>query len=310
MELIVVTGRQPGPPLWRVSNGDRQLYIFATFEPVPYSMVWESARVAAVLEECEEVILAPEVDAEFSLGLRLNPLNLVRGRRLAKRLTRLPDGATLEQFLPSPLYARFDALRSRYFPGDRSLDRLRPLVAGARLTQRIERQEGLGSEKRVIKPLRRLIRRQHHLEQTRIETTLSLKGSFSSLARRADELVGSLSQEQELACFDAQLGRLETDVEAMKRRANAWAEGYVDEFRGIPLPGGDEDVCLSMLRESSEEATLAALRRELDERWLAAAERALAKNSSTFAILSIIDLLRDDGPLAQLQARGYEIWEP
>ncbi|MEM9384859.1 MAG: TraB/GumN family protein [Pseudomonadota bacterium] len=310
LEVVVVTGRQPGPPLWRVSNGDNQLYVFPTFSPVPKGMIWESDRVASVLADSQEVIFAPDVEADFSIGVMLNPINLIRGRRLAKRLTRNPDGKTLDEVLPPALYARYEALRRRYFPRDDGLERDRPFVAGTRLSERIQREVGLVGGGQVTKPLRRLIKRQNHLERTRIEYVLPLKGSFKKLARRADELFESLSQEQELACFEAQLLRMEGDLEAMKSRANAWAQGYVDEFRDIPLPGDEADACLQLLRESSELATIDEVRGELEARWLAAAEQALANNARTFAILDIVELLREDGLLARLQSRGYEVWEP
>ncbi len=310
LEVVVVTGRQPGPPLWRVSKDDRQLYIFGIFSPVPDGMIWESDRVKRVLADSQEVILAPDIDADFSVGLFLNPINLFRGRRLARRLTRNADGATLEQVVPAALWERYEALSKRYFPRDGASTRERPFVAGTRLAERIQRKEGLVSGDQVSKPLWRLIRRNRHLQRTPIEVTLSLKGSFRSLARRAERLMDSLSAEQELECFTEQLRRMESDLDAMKSRANAWAQGYVDEFRDIPLPGSEDDVCLLLLRESSELGTIEEVRSELDSRWLAAAEQALATNESTFAILDMVELTREDGLLQELEARGYEIWEP
>jgi len=44
--------------------------------------------------------------------------------------------------------------------------------------------------------------------------------------------------------------------------------------------------------------------------WLAEAERALASNASTVAVLPMRDILRPDGYLAGLQARGYVVEEP
>ena len=60
----------------------------------------------------------------------------------------------------------------------------------------------------------------------------------------------------------------------------------------------------------AEFETLDALRTELERLWLAEAERALAENLSTFAVLDIVELLRENGLLAQLRARGYEVREP
>lgn len=310
IEIVVVRGRQPGPPLWRVTNGENVLYIFPTLSPVPEGIVWDTTRVAFVLEESQEVILAPDIEADFSVTMMLNPINLFRGARLRRTLSRNSDDETLEDVVPPELYARYQALRTRYFPREASSEPLRPVFAGPRLADRILREEGLESGATVTKQLDRLIRRNGHLEETGIEVEMDLTGSFRSLANRAEALVASLSRDQELKCFEEQIRRMESELDAIKSRANAWAQGYIDEFRGIPLPGDDSDACLLMLAESSEFETIEQLRDELDRRWLAAVDRALANNASTLAVLDIVDLLREDGLVAELRARGYEVFEP
>ena len=44
--------------------------------------------------------------------------------------------------------------------------------------------------------------------------------------------------------------------------------------------------------------------------WIANAETALAKNASTFAVLSMKDLLNPKGPVAALAAKGYKVEQP
>jgi len=306
----VVTGRLPGPPLWRVNSGEHVLYIFPTLSPVPEGMIWDSERVAYVLEQSQEVLLAPDIDTDFSVTMMLNPINLIRGARLMRRLTQNPDGATLAEVLPAELYRRYQALTSKYSVRDGDLDRLRPLFAGTRLAERIEREEGLVSEQEITRAVERLIRRTRGIAQTDIAVTMDLRGSFRELSERAEALVASLSFEQELECFAEQLTRLESELDDMKSRANAWAQGRVDVFRGIPLPGDANDQCLLLLVDSSEYETIEQLQDELDTQWLAAAERALAANTSTFALLDIVELLREDGVVSELGARGYEVHEP
>jgi hypothetical protein len=310
IEIVVATGRLPGPPLWRVNHGDNVMYIFPTLSPVPEGMIWDSERVAFVVEQSQEVLMAPDIDTDISTTLMLNPINLIRGPRLARRISRNPDGATLDEVLPPELFTRYQALKLQYFPRERDGEQLRPLFAGTRLADRILREEGLESGDEITNRVDRLIRRNRALKLTEIEVVMDLRGSFRSLAERATALVESLSQEQELACFAEQLRRVESELDAMKSRANAWALGFVDEFRDIPLPGDEDDACLLLLVESSEFETIEQIRADLDERWLEAAEGALTANESTFAILDIVELLREDGLLARLESRGYEIIEP
>jgi hypothetical protein len=310
LEVIVVTGRLPGPPLWRVFSGDHVMYIFPMLSLVPEDMDWDSGRVEYLLSESDEVLLMPSIDTDFSPLVLMNPVNLIRGPRLVNRLRRNPDEKMLDEVLPAALYSRYVALRSQYFPREDDPVRLRPFFAGTRLTDRILQVEGLESGESIMRRIERLIRRTRAIERTEVEIEFALTGSFRSVAERARTLSESLSREQELACFDKQLRRVESELDAIKSQANAWAHGNIDDFRGISLPGDAGDACLLIFDDSSEFETIEQLYRELDARWLAAAERALAVNDTTFAILDIVDLLREDGLMAEIRALGYQVAAP
>ena len=47
--------------------------------------------------------------------------------------------------------------------------------------------------------------------------------------------------------------------------------------------------------------------RKLEATWLAAARAALTKNTQTFAVLPMDELLKPDGYLARLEAAGYQV---
>jgi hypothetical protein len=308
---IIVTGRQPGPPLWRVQDGERALYIFPQLVPVPKGMVWESDKVAAVIAQAEEVIELPNIGADLSPRVYLNPVNLFRGMHLAKKLSRDPGGRTLQQQLPPELYARFRALEARYFPKDpERLEEQRPAVAAGRMVGLVQSKEGLGNDDDIKKTLARLIRRNGNAKRTAIEAKLDLEGGFGDIARRAEALTASLDPKLELECFERQLGRMENDIDKMRRRANSWARGYVDEFRGVSLPGGEDDVCRALVLSTTESSSLTELRARLERLWLENAVRALRTNRTTFAIVPIGELLRSEGPIAQLKAMGFEVHEP
>ncbi len=307
---ILVTGRQPGPPLWRVTNGDNVLWIFPWLSPVPKDMEWDSGKVEAVIAEAEEVLGMPDVDVDLPLLLMLNPFNIVRGMRLAKRLTRNAGGASLQEVLPVELYERFVVLKTSYFPRDKDIEKLRPLVAAGRMSGIVEREAGLVSGRDIRDRIQRLIKKNRRIRRSDIEVKLVVDGNFRSLANRAETMLGSLSAEQELACFEARLSRLEQELGDMRERANAWARGYVDELRGLPLPGSVDDICAVMVFTSSESGTVQDIFAEMNSRWLEAAEQALARNRTTFAVLDIRQLLQEDGLMTQMKTRGYEVREP
>jgi hypothetical protein len=48
----------------------------------------------------------------------------------------------------------------------------------------------------------------------------------------------------------------------------------------------------------------------MENEWLAEADSALSDNESSFAVLPISQLLKADGWLAKLRARGYSVQDP
>lgn len=307
---ITVRGRQPGPPLWRVSNGDNELWIFPMLSPVPEDMLWDDTKVATIIAQADAAIERPDTEVLLSPLTKFNPVNLVRGLRLAKRLSRNPDGGNFESALPPDVYERFMAVKAERFPRNDDIEELRPLFAGGRMMDVVREQEELVSPRDIGRRISRLLKRNKSLERIEIEVELDMKGSFRSLAARAETFVENIPPGLELACFEFQLRRVERDIDAMKYRADSWARGYIDEFLGVPLPGDDADPCLQVATSSSEQELVQALQAELDQRWLDEAERALTTYRSTFAILGITELLRENGLLASLAAKGYEIHAP
>jgi len=310
LEEVIVAGRQPGPPMWRVSRGENVLWIFPQPDLVPRQMIWDSSSVEAVVADSQEALSMPDVDIEMSKLVMLNPINIIRGIRLGNRIRENPNEAKLEEVVPEELYVRFSALKAEYFPRHGKIDDMRPVMAAATMVDIVQRESDLVSGAEIGKTIRRLTRRNKDIRHTEIETSLTLEGNFRSLAQRIETMMASLSPEQEVTCFEAQVTRMETDLGAARRRANAWALGDIDEFRRIPLPGSDNDVCTGLMLASSEGETLEELLARQNRQWLDAAETALARNRSTFAVLSISTLLQADGPITQLKAAGYDVREP
>lgn len=307
---IVVFGKQPGPPLWRVKNGDNTMYIFARLSPIPKNITWESQRVAQVIDEADEFISEPDVDVSVSPLVMLNPINIFRGMSLSKRVMRNDNDAALKDVLPPELYARFFALKAHYFPKNRKIETYRPIVAGSQMISEVQDAADLVPANDVDKQIRRLVKRNRSIRTTEIRYDMKIEGGFKVIARRAEELMDSIPHELELSCFERMIARMEENIEEMQYRASAWAQGYIQEFKYIPLRGDADDDCTNMMMVSSEQQTINEIIAIISNQWLDAAEKALISNRTTFAVLNINELLLDDGLLAQLASRGYEVIEP
>src|SRR5690242_12817061 len=293
IEEITVIGRYPGPPLWKVTSGARTLWVFGELSPVPKGLDWDPRNAERVLDRADVVIGSPRVSA-----MTLNPIRIFKLYRGAKRLVRLPEDATLASQMPSELYARYAALRMRYLPKmDEEDEEVRPALAVLQLYRAAIDDTGLTSDSGVGKTIARKMRRSKAEEaevvvETEPETVL-------------DELK-KVTPEAELSCFASVLTTIETDLDGMKERANAWAVGDVAALKRFDYPDSQGN-CLDALVTVEG---FAELRDELYGKWLAEAEHALMTYDTSFSVLPMRELVADDGLLAQLAARGYTVIPP
>lgn len=119
------------------------------------------------------------------------------------------------------------------------------------------------------------------------------------------------SRLDDLDCFAKTLDRIDTDLQTMRERANAWATGDIDMLRSLPFTDQNQ-VCSDAILQAGvmRERGLDDMRERLESVWLEAAQAALDKNQSTFALLPMRQLLAPDGYIARLRERGYEVEEP
>ena len=104
--------------------------------------------------------------------------------------------------------------------------------------------------------------------------------------------------------------RIETDLDAMRARANAWATGDIAALRTRPTqkaPG-----CFEAVMESdfARKRGIGDVPQRLRGNWVKAAEDALARNASSFAVLPLELVVGPDNYLDTMRAKGYEIVAP
>jgi uncharacterized protein YbaP (TraB family) len=290
---IVVEGHHQGPRMWRVRRGEHVLWILGTVSPLPKKMIWQPDAVQAVLKETQEV-----VPAWPSYGIGANPITALRVYIQWRRMQKPPDRMPLQQALPPPLYARVAALEARYDPHDKTLEQLRPMLAAERLLTKVLEASGLTARNEVQQTVLQLARAQGvrvRQDKLRIEDPLDVLKD-----------VGATPLSGEVACLDAVVTRLETDLGPMQARARAWALGDVAALRNLPHTD-NRTACVTAVSTSDRVRSL--IERAEDD-WLVAVEASLARNRGTLAVQSMDRLLGEHGALAALKARGYEVEGP
>jgi uncharacterized protein len=293
IQEIEVTGVRPGPRLWRVSKGDHVLWLLGTLDPLPKRMTWRSRQVESVIEHADLVLAA-----DPAVSVHAGPISMVRLYLQYRRERKIPEKQSLSDVLSPPLYARFRAVEARFDPRDGKIEELRPALAARRLYERAISASDLTSRNDIQDEVLKLARR-HGVTVQR--TSLRLDDPRGILTE-----AGEIPRAAEIGCLDATVERLETDLPAMRQRAQAWAIGDVDALRALPYPK-QREVCMSAAASSPR---IRSLLDRAARDWQAALQEALATRRTTLAMKPIYDLIEPGGVLATLRAQGYTVEGP
>jgi hypothetical protein len=288
--------------LWKVSKDGHVLWVFGMYAPLPPKMEWDDSRVDRLIGQSQEVLGPP--GAGVSVGL-LGSLKMLTALPSLVGLQKNPDGAQLRDVLPADVYARWDVLKQKYIGEDEGVERYRPFFAAQKLTEAGLKKSGLSGGLEV------------RAQITGIAKKRGVKVTDTGTMTTLDDPKRALkdfnkSQMEDTACFVKTLERFEGDIEAMRLRANAWANGNIAEISSLDY-AEREDACnyaaLSSPAVKKHPAFQNLRERRLDS-WLKAAEKSLANNTSTVAMLSMSDILGPKSYLAALQAKGYTVESP
>jgi hypothetical protein len=289
--VVLVTGEQPGPGLWKVSSGDHVLWILGEIAPQPGKVKWRSKRFEALLAKSQEVLL------DFSGVMWPNKVD----EDAEVRVHKLPGRQRLKDVVPPELYARADAARKLYETPER-IDILRPFYAGRRILMSALRKLDMEKRFNASFTVKRLARR------------ADVKVSYvDTPGQTPEEQLKIIEQGSTVPCLDMMVQIVEDGGSGLRRLANAWSVGDIAALRQlVPVyalqPDHHESQCTVALYGGQKRADEFVARRT--EEWLSEAERVLRDNRSTMAVVPMAELFALDGYLAGLRARGYQIAEP
>jgi hypothetical protein len=284
IESVTVKAK-PGPAVWRLTRGASEVWILGTVGPLPREMDWNRDAVADLLDGARAVLLPPRAD--FNL-VDIAWFLLRHGSELS-----LPRGETLEGSLPPDLRTRFKAAIAAIGgdAGDYRTDI--PIRAATRLNQDFFRKADLGyREPRAT--VERLASRK------RLSTAPVLRFDVMDAVR---DLL-KLTPEQQRTCLSQAIEDVVWSRVHAEPAARAWAVGDIrnvrDNYSESRLFGcviaqveriGDIDA-----RNTAE--TVAAI------------DGALNQPGKTVALVALGPLLRKNGVLARLKAKGVVIEAP
>jgi uncharacterized protein YbaP (TraB family) len=299
LEQIVVSGEQPGPGLWKVTNGTRTLWIISTVSPTPKDMKWRSRQVESIVSSAGLVFADFEVKPNIGIfrGLRYLPAIL--------RARFNPDKARLKDLISPEHYARWLPLRKQYFKDDDDIEKVRPmLIAFALYARAMEK-----AELRDASPVGRIVESSAKKHRVKWKTT-EIEIDIRKPKELIKAFVETTPRENDVGCFLEALDNMEAEIELMKQRASAWAVGDIEAFRKLPRPRVQR-MCMEAVTSAPDvHALLGSVIDRFSEAWRAEADVALTTYETSIAVIDLDSLVREDGVISKLRARGYAVEEP
>jgi len=284
IETVVVTAREPGPLFWHIKKGNSEVYILGTLGPLPKDLKWDTRQLERIMMGSRAVMLPPRGRVGLFEGAWFL---LTHGDVL-----RLPDGQKLEQVLPPALRQRFIAERASLHGDAGRYADYKPSVAGFQMEQDYVNASALALRE----------------PNTEIETLASQRNVPTRNLANYPALdvikeVPTLSMAGNLKCLQDSLDDIDVMAAHARPAAQAWASG---DLEGIKAHYS-EPKALDCLSQS---ATLSKLWAQSVSDTVSAIDDALTKSGKTIVVVNIGELLRQNGVVERLKAKGLTIDGP
>lgn len=302
VQNILVVGQLPGPALWKVSKGDHVMWVFGMYSPLPQNMTWRSQQVENALAQSQELLAPP--GSTFSVGWA-NSFNVLTAAPFLIGIKKNADGARLQDVVPADVYTRWVVLKNKYIGNDQDIEEERPMFVAGTLFGKAIRASGMDNGNAIRTRIEELAKN-WKIKRTSTSVVMPMENPRQAVREFKKAHL------EDVECFTKTIDRLETDLDAMKVRANAWSLGNIDAIRKLSFPDQKQS-CNAAIMDSKWMGNIKEagdLRQRIKVSWLAAAETSLANNKATFAMLPMSDLLNPDGLLATLRTKGYQVDEP
>lgn len=290
LEVVVVTGVQPGPGLWKVTSGNNELWILGEVSPFTRKVKWQPREFDKLLRTSQELLL------DFSGYWEADKADMAVYRRAEK----LPKGTTLRDLIPPELHARVYATAKLY--GVNSLEEVYPFAATNRIV-------GGALKSFDMSAFSARFSAEKMGKKWGVKTTY-----YWTAEPTVPDRLRLWQQPANVACLEQLVDLIGDGGDGVKRLANAWAVGDIEAMRElVPQYSFSRDglrtgKCAAAMRGGEKEARDYTAQRQ--QGWVAEADRVLKENRRTVAVVLMSELFATDGYLALLRARGYEIAEP
>ncbi|MDC7683799.1 TraB/GumN family protein [Asticcacaulis sp. BYS171W] len=274
---VAVTKDLPGPALWRVTKGDKIVWIIGT-TTIQGKAAWDSARIDRILSDAETLYLPPAAVGGISVVY-----SVMKDKDLPGK-TRLKDVVSAAE------YARFVETARRHGIKTADIEKDKPLWAGLRLSMAVSKKYDYSSSS-VINQLTKTAKK--HKVKVRRVATYEIKPLLSQ--------VNGIDAAEARRCLTASLDTIDYQTKNVPIATSAWVGGDVARLKPIlnQYPKGD---CLDALGDDLTARSVADT--------VGTIEKAMTGARRSVLILPMHALTGDDRLIGELRRRGFTVREP
>lgn len=277
---VVITKRYPGPALWRVKRGESEVYILGGLPVMVRRYDWDRTRMGKILDRANVLLTGPEAKAGPIAFARWQ---FAKGNGPFKSLYDVLPGQTGGKFWRIAQKNGFDPKDYKDYS---------PVYAVMKLREDVYEKHGLSTndpEKMLIFMARDRKTPMKPVAKYSASTLIGKLGDMDTAARNA--------------CVASTLNEIEFAVSHARTAMTAWANADLLTARAHS-PSSATLACLE-----GASSTRAMLDRATDDT-VTAIDTALSKPGKSVIAVPLSILLRPDGALERLRAKGDEISEP
>lgn len=296
LDTVVISAADAGPHVWEYRRGERTLLVLGTIAPVPTDLDFIPATLQKSVDASTAVIGSPGVVVGEGIGL-LRGLSLWSSIRQRKYL---PEGRTLSDTLAPEDYRRWSALKARYLPRNRDVERMLPMYAAWQLYDAVLEQSGIAQRKvsaadKVIE-----LARAKRVGVTEAKFHLVIDNPRRAIAQfRVDP-------QADLACLRDTMRGIESLPGLSRQLAQDWSAGNVEAMQALLQTHTLPTPCWSALTNQAIARQQGVdLEQAVRESWVAAVQGASAAHPVVFLTAPVTDLLNGTGRAQWLQQLGY-----
>ncbi len=277
---VVITKRYPGPALWRVKRGDSEVYILGGLPVMVRRYDWDRTRMGKILDRANVLLTGPEAKAG---PIAFTRWQFAKGNGPFK---------SLYDVLPGKAGGKFWRIAEKNGLDPKDYKDYSPVYAVMKLREDVYEKHGLSTndpEKMLIFMARD---RKTPMKPIAKYSASSLIGKLGDMDKPARE-----------ACVMATLNEIDFATGHAQKAMTAWANADLLTARA----NSPSSATLACLEGAS--STRAMLDRATDDT-VSAIDAALSKPGKSVIAVPLSVLLRPDGALERLKAKGDDISEP